>query len=212
MTEVLLPSEREALAQEAEIERQAQLIMKEQLSHVSPEDKPPIEMPALLNQRRVNYGIVDDAFRYEAVWDRVFLWQVTRAKGDTYVDGGLIKMPETAKRRVREETPRGIIVSAGLMALDHLRSQGMDLGHMVNFVRMQPWRLPVAYLAGHEFQLIVIRDGDIIASEELPHQRKCDGVKTELFEDDGDRYHVLTKHGRPLMDGRPTKPPIPSEY
>lgn len=120
----------------------------------------------LLEKRRFQYAIPDGAFRIQAAFNTCFVHQLPRFEEETYGDTGII-MPQTARRRVEEETPRGILVSAGLNALDCLRSNGIDLGHIVSFVRQAPWRMPIAMVNGVDFYLVILRAGDITGSEDL---------------------------------------------
>jgi len=120
----------------------------------------------LLDARRRMYAIPDGAFDLQAAFNVCLVHQVPRFMKDTYGDTGIL-MPDTARRRVEEETPRGILVSAGLAALDTLRSNGIEPGHMVSFIRQAPWRMPVANIGGADFYLIILRDGDITGSEDL---------------------------------------------
>lgn len=135
-------------------------------------------LPALLEARRLEYGIVDQAFEQECLFDRVYVWQVPRNESDTY-ENTMILRPDQAKRREEESCPRGVIVSAGLKALDNLRSNGVDLGHVISFVRMSPWRMPIGNIAGVEIPpLLVMRDGDLISSLDLAEARKAGKVRT----------------------------------
>jgi hypothetical protein len=117
------------------------------------------------------------------VFDRIFVYQLPRVFGDIIEGTSLVK-PESVRKREEESTPRGVIVSAGMKALDNLVSNGMDVGHIVNFIRLSPWKLTMQEICGVEINLLVLRDGDIIASEELPKMRKrrsvyttCEGTK-----------------------------------
>lgn len=124
-------------------------------------------LPKLLDERRLRYGMCDKVFELQAAYDRVLLWQIepSFSDGEKYGDTS-IYMPDSAKRRVREEAPRGVIVSAGLRALDSLRSNGMDVGHIVSFVRLSPWRLPMDMIAGVPQYVMILRDSDIVGSED----------------------------------------------
>lgn len=168
-------------------------------------------LPDLLDERRIEYAMPDEVFKIEAVWDRVYLWQVSESKGDTFIDGGVIAMPETAKERVKQATPQGIIVSAGLPALDYLVSNGLGLGHHVAFVRLSPYRLPIKLPGGREAYVVICRPGDICGSLDLPRLRREDGYTTEVQVDkDGDAYHVMRAGGDRLL--RPQVPAIGEEY
>lgn len=107
---------------------------------------------------------------YEASFDRIVVFSVPedKASRDTYVPDGVIVKPETVKDREENETPRGIIVSAGLGARDVLLSHGMGLGHMVWVARLSPWRHVVERRAdGSEVTFLFLRAGDIVGSETL---------------------------------------------
>ena len=144
--------------------------------HMSPAGA--LGLPPLLEKRRIEYGIVDEAFEQECLFDRVYVWQIPRNEADTY-EGTMIIRPDQAKRREEESCPRGVIVSAGLKALDNLRSNGVDLGHVISFVRMSPWRMPIGNIAGVEIPpLLVMRDGDLISSLDLCEARRAGKVRT----------------------------------
>lgn len=135
-------------------------------------------LPELLEKRRLEYGIVDEAFESECVFDRIYVWQVDRQEGDTY-EGTSIIRPDSARDRHRTEAAYGIIVSAGMKALDNLRSNGVDLGHLVKFIRSSPWRMYIGNVGGVEIPpLMVMRDGDIVSSDDLAHLRRNGKVKT----------------------------------
>jgi hypothetical protein len=144
----------------------------------------------LLNRRRLAYSLVDNVFRSEAVFDRIHVFQVPRVVGETFEDSILIK-PETTQQREEEENPCGIIVSAGLKALDALRSNGMDIGHLINFGKLSPTRLVVDVIRGVEVVVLVIRVGDIVGSMDLPYFRAEGKVATKPFIVNGAVQHRL---------------------
>jgi len=141
-------------------------------------------LPKLLDERRVEHGIIDGAFEVEAVYNRVFIWQLP-AKDfllGTYGTNSAIIAPQRVQSKQNHEAPRGIIVSAGLNSLDALRSHGMDLGHIVTLLREVPFRLCVGYAASKEQQLLVVAAGDISGSEDLALSRREGTVCTVLNE------------------------------
>lgn len=148
------------------------------LEHISPESSPPIPMSRLLNERRLKYLIPDEAFEYAGgtAFDRVLTWQVSRHEGET--KGGLILMPETTKEYERQSACMGIIVGAGLQALDGLKSHGIDLGHLVVHAKNVIFRLPFATIGGKDYWLTILTTGDIIASCDLARLRKEKAVRT----------------------------------
>lgn len=121
----------------------------------------------LLEARRWVELIPDNAFKTHAVFDRILVMQVDMDKHkETFGDTGIL-MPDTARARINEQTCRGIIISAGLLALDELRSNGIDLGHYVRFIKNAPWKMQVDTVEGHEVYELVMRSGDLVSDEDL---------------------------------------------
>lgn len=149
-------------------------------------------LPMLLDERRIKYAIPDEAFDFQCAFDRILVYQVPLYDGNTYGKDSLIQMAATTQRRLKEEAPRGVIVSAGLSAMDTLASNGMQVGHIVRFVRMAPWVMPIAKIEGYDLSVLVLRDGDIIASEDLMSELKSKTVSfSAAVNDKGVREHGL---------------------
>lgn len=163
-----------------------------------------LKLPPLLEMRRDQYGIIDGAFAARPVYDRVFIWQIPMEESETF-GGGLILKTERTKQMEHEEAPRGIVVGAGLKALDSLRSNGIDLGHIVSFVRLSPYRKPCGRGYGNlEEYVIILRDGDIIASEDLEQEVRAGRVK-EHYDTEAHQHFYDSSH-------MPVVPVIPSDY
>lgn len=126
-----------------------------------------LNLPPLLDYRRQKYGIIDDAFHYggQCAYDRLLVWQIPLWEGATFGKTKIL-MPETTKDAESQTAPRAIIVAAGLMALDHLRSNGMDLGHIVTFANQGHWRLRIGEVGGNYQYLIILSSGDVVSSED----------------------------------------------
>lgn len=125
-----------------------------------------LSIPVLLDWRRRKYNIPLLAFRKQAQYDRVHIWQIDEYEGGV-IPGTSLHLPESVKKRQTESTPRGIIISAGPLALDRLRTNGMDLGHVVGIVRLAPWRSPIGFNKDYrEDSLLVCRDSDVVNSED----------------------------------------------
>ncbi len=127
-------------------------------------------IPMLLDERRFEYGIPNGAFEHFPLFDKVYIWQLTLTERRTYSDGGAIVKPDAVIASDRNTAPRGIIVSAGLQALDSLRSTGVDIGHIVRFKKFSPFIQPVGEINGVPLTVMVIRDGDIVSSEDLARE------------------------------------------
>lgn len=126
-------------------------------------------IPELLDKRRLEYGIPNGAFESFPTFDKVYIYQIPLpGQGkSTYTEGGMILKPEQTKSAERRTAPRGIVISAGLQALDSLYSTGIEIGHIVRFKKLSPFIMPVAEIKGKWFEVYVVRDGDIEASEDL---------------------------------------------
>jgi hypothetical protein len=124
-------------------------------------------IPMLLDERRFKYAIPNGAFASYPAFDKVYIWQITLTERKTYSDGGAILKPDAIVASDRNTAPRGIIVSAGLQALDSLRSSGFDIGHIIRFKKFSPFIQPIDEIDGVPLTVMVIRDGDIVSSEDL---------------------------------------------
>lgn len=132
-------------------------------------------IPELLDERRLEYLIPNGAFESQPGFDKVYIWQLSTVEGNTYTKGGSIIMPDNVIAAKRHTAPRGVLVAAGLKAMDALYSSGFEIGHIVRFKKMAPFIQPVDTIEGHELTVMVVRDGDIVSSEDLAtniHSRK----------------------------------------
>lgn len=161
----LAPRERE------QAERRTRAILK----NMSP--KGLLGLPKLLEERRWEFGITDGAFQRQAAFARVFLWQIPMQSGDTYNPESKIVMAESTKQREKNKAPYGIVISAGLLALDSLRSNGIDLGHKVLFAHTAPYHIRYDVIDGLEQHLVILNAGDIIGSEDLATNLKKRDVR-----------------------------------
>lgn len=132
-------------------------------------------LPELLDKRRLEYKIPNGAFDIYPAFDKVLVWQVSTTEGNTYTKGGSIIMPDQIIAAKRNTAPRGIIVSAGLKAMDALYSTGIEVGHFVRFKKLAPFMMVVEEIDGVELTVMEVRDGDIAGSEDMAkdfHSRK----------------------------------------
>lgn len=161
-------------------------------------------LPPLLEERRLQYGIVDGAFSTQVVFERVYVWQIPRVETETYEGTGIIA-PQSTRQRLQREASRGILVGAGLRALDALRSNGIELGHIVQMIRNAPWRIQVDSVGGQDFHVIVLSAGDVLGSEDLAADLRAGRVSiVETNGENGVVEHVLR-----LSDGSLAKPTNP---
>lgn len=141
-----------------------------QTAKIKAEMSPPgmLGLPELLEKRRLEFGIPDTAFRVQAAHNRVFVHKIEDEmyKNGRYGKDSVIELPETTKKALATQCPRGIIISAGLSALDTLRDHGMDVGHVVTLLRVAPWRVVYDIIGGEQFAFLVVQDRDIVGSED----------------------------------------------
>ena len=161
--------------------------------HMSPKGK--LGLPPLLDQRRLEYGIVDECFAMDAVYQRLLLWQLPPRDYEKGTHGNsMILMTDRAIGREYKEAPRGIIVSAGTDALDYLISHGMDLGHIVAFCEEAPYGFQVGLINGKAEKLIIVDAGDVCASEDLAAARVFGKCKVVLDAEDN-THKLVDEHG-----------------
>jgi len=171
-----LHQEAERLHQEAF--KNIQTIEKEIAEH---HRSPPgsLGLPPLLEKKRQSENVPDFIFRIGSpVYDRVFVFQ-TDKEDETYGDG-MIAKPKYVQIRDSQQSARGIIISAGLQALDALRSNGIDIGHTVYISRMSTYSIPAGYVLGKEFRVLLLHAGEICASEDLLQALNSGACKIEV--------------------------------
>lgn len=157
--------------------------------------RPPLLTKRLAALEGTKYAIPSDkierAFAGQAVLDRVLVWQFPESwYGDDAYEGTRILKAMATEARHRQDTPRGIILSIGLGALDALRTNGMDVGHIVHFCVNAPYRRP---LDDHqEHHLLLLRAGDMVDSEDLAKALDSGECKVVW---DGTRHHLVDKDG-----------------
>jgi hypothetical protein len=165
----------------------------------------------LLDRRRVEHVIPEGAFRFQAAYDRIYVYQI--AEWDLTADAKWgdtsIIMPQTAREYHHRETPRGIIVSAGLQAEEVLYGNGMAVGHIVRFIRNAPWAMPVDNINAKPYHVFVMRDGDITGSEDLMANLKAGKVKRVERTEAPGKFCYEDENGR---QWDPRQPWIPDDF
>ena len=184
-----------------ELRAEAERISKQM--HISPPGS--LGLPKLLDDRRLEYDIPDGAFGAHAVFDRVLVYQIDRVRTATF-ENSLIHRPDISRAREREECPVGVIVGAGLSALDSLRSHGVDLGHVCIFVHLAPFRFQCGTIDGHPVYVLLLRAGDIIASMDLMGKTKDASWQVKSYEQKLQSGISVRRHYLDKGDGSVTVP------
>jgi len=128
----------------------------------------PTDATSLL-QRRVNEFDIPP-WPGEAQFERVLVYQLpdSAAASDTFIKGGLIAKPDNRKSTDQKRSPRGIIVSAGLRAMDILRDNGMEVGELIWMSPNVFYRYEVGkHKNGQPIEFAFMNIGDIVLSEDI---------------------------------------------
>jgi len=154
-------------------------------------------LPDLLDKRRLEFGIVDEAFSRQCAFDRCYVYQINQPWVDEGKIGSIVLTQVTTENE-QDKAHRGVLVNAGLTALEQLASHGIGLGHIVHFAFFSPLR--------HHFEktesesVVVLHAGSIISSEDTRAMlrsgelklktRKIDGVWRYFYADaNGEEWH-----------------------
>jgi len=135
-------------------------------AHMSPEGA--LGLPPLLEAQRLKYGITDAFFRVQATFDRIFVFPLSLEDGEKAekTSGGIIK-PGATKLRDLQEGNRGVLISAGLTAMDRLMSHGIELGHVVITNKNVPFARRCESIGAEALHYLVMREADLAGSETL---------------------------------------------
>jgi len=154
----------------------------------------PFPIPRLLDEKRKKHGIPLSAFTSQPMFDQVLIWQIPVDASKTY-GSGIIQKTEATLKAELQEAPRGVIVAAGLTALDQLASHGAAVGHTIYFYQIAPLRMRLPSIGGKQPTLVMIQARYVFGSEELADNLKsrkvrviarpnADGIEEHFFCDE----------------------------
>lgn len=150
-------------------------------------------LPELLAKRVNELGI--PAWPGQACFERVIVYRIPDegSASEKFAADGVIIKPETRRETDKDRSPRGVVVSAGLAAMDVLISNGMQLGELVWFAPHVPFRFEVGKRSdGTPWEFYFMNVGDIVLSEDIL-QRVVDG---DLKLTKTDKQHVYNDEQR----------------
>lgn len=170
---------------------------REELASFRKEMSPPgtFNIPLELESRRWEYLIPDAAFRGEALFERILVWQIDLTQEETFGGTSIIR-PDAVRDYDKESAARGILLSMGLASRDAFLRNGTQLGDIVNFIRNAVFRLPIGYVGAREHRVIPLQAGDLVRNETL-HERLASGA-TRLVQRKGDNgaiEHIYVNDG-----------------
>lgn len=144
----------------------------------------------LLAQRLETLGV--PPCPYQPAFDRICVYQYPEdmAKRETYAEDGMIVKPDAVRSRDKNISPRGLLVAAGVQAMDYLRSNCIALGHIVWTARFSPWQHVIERRAGGDVTMMFMRAGDIVGSEDVLRLMREGKIKVSATEDGKHRYEA----------------------
>jgi hypothetical protein len=169
------------------------------------------QLTALLEARRLEHLLTDDMFKAQPVFNCVWIYQLEMHEGETFMPGGMLVKSEATQAYKKDSAPRGILVGAGLIAMDNLKAHGIEPGHIVRFIKLSPFKIPVGYTTGgKEIFVLQMRDGDILASEDLATKLKAGDLRVvDIGSDSPD--HRLLGHDQGECSPPKTMPTVPED-
>lgn len=140
-------------------------------------------MPRLLKDRIREYDI--PPWPGQATFDNILVYQVPDKASTrlTVAKDSHLVLPEMTVDMKKNMSPRGIIVSAGLRAMDIMRDHGMKLGEMVWYSPYVIHRYDVDRVEGKNILFFFMTIADVKTSEDIP-QRAVDG-ELKVYEVNG---------------------------
>lgn len=143
---------------------------KERTRLIKAQMSPPgaLGLPPALEAARLKYGIVDGAFRTQALFDRIHVFPIDHEEGELVekTAGGLYK-PAATQLKDKQEGNRGVLISAGLTAMDRLMSHGVEIGDVVITNKNVPFARRCGDIQMHAMHYLVMRDADLASDESL---------------------------------------------
>lgn len=171
--------------------RKASKTVKAQ-AHTFPEE-------SLLDKRIREFNIPQ--WPGQAMYARIIVYRLPdkASKRTTFAEGGLIEKPDTIASDTKWRSPRGVIVSAGLQAMDILRGNGIGLGDIIWMASHTPWRFEVdRKVDGESVEFHFMQAGDVVISEDLIERMRNKTAQVEIR--DGRHQLVLEDAAVPRFD------------
>lgn len=160
-----------------------------------------LRLPPKLEAARLKHGIPDGFFRACAGFDRIFVFPLDPFDQDEKFPGTGLFRPQLTKQKDLQEGYRGVLISAGLTAMDRLMSHGYELGDIVMTNKNVPFARRVEQLEGFDMFVLVMRDGDLAGNETL--QADILAGKRRVVDVGGDSgyQHQVAVVGKAVSDG-----------
>lgn len=163
-----------------------------------------LDLPDLLEVRRQEHLIVDQVWAAQPVYDRIWIYQTSDFDERTFSDKSKIVLAESIADAEKKQAPCGVLVSAGLRAMDQLFSNGIHLGDIVEFIEIVPYRRRVGFIDGWlHVEVLVMRAGDIMASQDLAKRIRSKRARLAAIRQDPNDESTPFEHCYIGPDGKP---------
>jgi hypothetical protein len=154
-----------------------------------------------LEAARQKHGIPDGFFRTAAGFDRIFVFPLDPFDQDEKIPGTMLYRPQLTKQKDLQEGYRGVLISAGLTAMDRLMSHGYELGDIVMTNKNVPFARRVEQLEGFDMFVLVMRDGDLAGNETLQEDIRAGRRRVVDVGGDSGYSHQIATVGKAVADG-----------
>jgi hypothetical protein len=207
-----VPPERDAEAR-AMLERHVKELDARRTEGMSPPGA--LKLTPLLEKRRLEWEIPDGVFKRAggALFDRILISQIDpiakTAELSKKMGNGLLWKPDKRRDSDMRSAPRGVLVGAGIGALDVLRAHGVALGHIVFFAKNTTYTIPCDEVGGVETRVSIARVGDFICSEDVAEQYFTGEIRVEVVETSDDQGVTHCQHFLVTKDGKRYNPVLP---
>lgn len=152
-----------------------------------------LHLPEKLEAARHKHGIPDGFFRVAAGFDRIFVFPIDPFDANEKLPGSSLYRAELTQQKDLQEGYRGVLISAGLTAMDRLMSHGYELGDVVMTNKNVPFARRMELLEGKPMFVLVMRDGDLAGNETLQADILA-GKRRVIDAGDPDRYEHQVGH------------------
>ncbi len=152
-----------------------------------------LHLPPLLEAARLKHGIPDGFFRSQAAFDRIYVFPLDPEDDDEKIKGTNLFKAKLTKLKDKQEGSRGVLISAGLTALDRLMSHGIELGHVITTNKNVPFARRCEEILGVPMFFLVMREADLAGSETLAEDLLAGRKRiVEVGDETGYQHQVAT--------------------
>lgn len=145
--------------------------------------------PDPIPARAREHGVHPGVFEFQCAFDKVVVASIDSIAFETHTDddgnswhtypGSGLTIPAMVVHAANSANPRGIVISAGLKAMDYLRHHDVRLGDIVSLARISPYQITVGFdpATNQVYQAKVVEANAIMCSFDHIQRRKSGEVK-----------------------------------